>query len=191
MRKLLITLVLIAVAATFADAGQVIKRRPVEAGGGGGADYVVTDGYLYLLDTDTNATAFRIAIYNNAGSLVATSDESEIVQGWATVTFTAGPTIAPGSLYYLAIMPNNDYDIHFGCAGLNYDMKYRSFTYPTAGATINPTTDSVDASGSPAIYITNSTAVMLVGDNSTAGRTSLGGTSSEQYYTAGYTAITQ
>jgi len=40
MRKLLITLVLIAVAATFADAGQVIKRRPVEAGGGGGRTQV-------------------------------------------------------------------------------------------------------------------------------------------------------
>ena len=192
MKRILILTILLMSSLAWAGSTTVV------VGQGGENPYQVKYGYIHTDGYGSySKNSFELAIYNSSNNLIGTSSATE--QGsssaWVQVSFTNGPTLTSGQKYYIKIITeavSTYVSVHASTDG--WKTLYTSDTWPTANSTIDPGSDPGKNYGYMAVYITNSSDALLIGDNSMTGKTGVApvGLSGNGYYMRdGYTCVSQ
>ena len=100
----------------------------------------ITGVKVYFTDADTDATAFKVAIYDGIDHLQYTSSEASITgDAWDTATFSPAANLHDGRQYSFVISADGNYSIPGTLEGTEYYIYVENVTYGDFPSTITST----------------------------------------------------
>lgn len=168
--------------------------RKVVAAGGGSTKYQIASCHIYITSSATSGENTMMAVYSSDGTRIAQTAETAIGTSgfpkFVSNAITSGPTLTPGSTYYIAITGDSYLDMGSKSTPAWQLRTLTRGTWPAIPSTISPTTDTEGSGTELGMYCANASGQVLIGSSSTTALTETsqqGSGNQVLYFASGYT----